>query len=358
MITSTHIQRKGDAALLSKELRPLFLRRSGFTLVELLVVIAIIGTLIGLLLPAIQAAREAARRSSCTNNMKQWALAMHSHHDAIKFFPYHAQRKNNPETNTSNASPLQRRTWVVSIWPYMEQLDLYSQWNLNDNYYGITLAVSGGQTNRSLIQVKVASYYCASDRPNARYATARTSMNDWGNFMARVNYSVNLGPSQAYVAGKRQAPFGISASGGVSIASYVPYRTKLSDVTDGTSKTLLLSELRFPPRDDVDDMRGCSQMEPWSGWFTAASPPNSGTDKDVSPFSGVSLCDGTIDPSLPCAPVSDNVSLKQYVPRSRHPGGVNTSFCDGSVTFVPNSIDPGVWQELSTMNSGNTAGDW
>lgn len=55
---------------------------AGFTLVELLVVIAIIGMLIGLLLPAIQAAREAARRSSCVNNLKQWGLAMHNHHDA------------------------------------------------------------------------------------------------------------------------------------------------------------------------------------------------------------------------------------------------------------------------------------
>lgn len=65
----------------------------GFTLVELLVVVAIIGTLAGLLLPAIQAAREASRQASCTNNLKQWVVAMHSHHDAIKCFPYFGQRK-------------------------------------------------------------------------------------------------------------------------------------------------------------------------------------------------------------------------------------------------------------------------
>lgn len=175
--------------------------------------------------------------------------------------------------------------------------------------------------------------------------------------MARGNYALNMGPSQGYVAGKRQAPFGISASGGLTMTTYVPYGTKISDVTDGTSKTLLMSELRFPPRDDADDMRGTPQMEPFTAWFTAAAPPNSGTDKDAT-INGVKLCDGSIDPSLPCGSVSDNFSLKQYIPRSRHRGGVVVALCDGSVTFIPNSIDPGAWQELSTMNSGNSVGGW
>jgi prepilin-type N-terminal cleavage/methylation domain-containing protein/prepilin-type processing-associated H-X9-DG protein len=321
-------------------------RTSGFTLVELLVVIAIISTLVGLLLPAVQMARESARRSSCTNNLKQWGLAMQSHHDAVRFFPYHAQRLNNPEVNTDPAwvqPSTQRRFFTVAVWPYLEALELYSKWNMSVNY--------SDSANPSLGQANLSVYFCPSDRPGAMYLTGSGAQ--WQ--FRRCNYLLNFGPTRAYVANAKTAPFGVKTAPAnlywYRTDWYVPYRSSLSSITDGTSKTLLMAEVRFPASDSstARDTRGSPSEA--TCYFTAAAPPNSGTDI-------TSLCG---DPDIPCSPApgpSQSLADYQHIARSRHPGGVSAVFCDGSVQFIPDSIDPGVWQELSTMNSGTSAGAW
>jgi prepilin-type N-terminal cleavage/methylation domain-containing protein/prepilin-type processing-associated H-X9-DG protein len=322
---------------------------NGFTLVELLVVIAIIGTLIGLLLPAVQAAREAARRSSCVNNLKQWGLAMHSHHDALKTFPYFAQRRNDPEVNTAGGYSA-RRTFVVSLWPYIEMADSYSKWNMNANYDSGTPAVGGGRANRELTKLPNSSYFCPSDKPGAqlRFRAANHGLyTQWG--MVRGNYLVNVGPTRYYVAG-RVAPFGMRSASNMS--DFIPFRTNLGGITDGSSNTLLMAEARFAPADEVDDHRTL-MLSDYGSFFTAAAPPNSGTDRFANPW-----CDGSLDPSMPCQTTGTNPADWQLIARSRHPGGVNAAFCDGAVKFVPDTIEPGVWQELSTMNSGNPVGAW
>src|ERR1700736_5486041 len=94
------------------------IRRLGFTLIELLLVISIIGVLIGLLLPAVQKVREAANRASCQNNLKQIGLASHTFHDVRSFFPCARVCRNS------------YATYAVLILPYMEQGNLYNQWDL------------------------------------------------------------------------------------------------------------------------------------------------------------------------------------------------------------------------------------
>ena len=124
-------------------------RRRGITLIELLVVIAIIAILIGLLMPAVQKVREAAARASCGNNLKQLGLAIHNYYDGHQTLP--------PSRLGS-----QYASWFVLILPYLEQGNLYNQWDINQTYYMQPTAVQTAQ---------VKLFYCPSRRspPRAEY---------------------------------------------------------------------------------------------------------------------------------------------------------------------------------------------
>jgi prepilin-type N-terminal cleavage/methylation domain-containing protein/prepilin-type processing-associated H-X9-DG protein len=311
----------------------------GFTLVELLVVIAIIGTLVGLLLPAIQAARESARLSQCTNNFKQWGLAMHNHHDATKYLPYGNNRcypLGSEATKSNNRN--QRRSFVVSLWPYLEQSDLFSAYDPNRAFYDQTTNASG-RSNQSLGNTPASHYYCPSDRPGAKIAADQY-------VRCRLNYVVNFGPNALFTAGA-VAPFGWDAANG-GYNNFVPYRKAFKDITDGTSKTLLMSETRVPQVDSSGDFRGDVLNEEAQLWFMALSTPNSGSDE-----TGNGKCDSTVRTYLPCSNGWSNVAAA----RSRHPNGVNAVMCDGSVRFFADSIQLSTWAALSTMNQGDTIGE-
>ena len=159
---------------------------------------------------------------------------------------------------------------------------------------------------------------------------------------SRSNYVTNYGPSIFY-ASERKAPFGWTASGGYT--NYIPYRSNFKDVTDGTSKTLLMSEIRVPPSDGTGDVRGTTMNDQGTPWFMAVATPNSGVDQTNTPGA---VCNNTETWDMPCS-VSGNVAVAA---RSRHTGGVNAVMCDGSVRFFADSIQLSTWAALSSMNGG------
>jgi prepilin-type N-terminal cleavage/methylation domain-containing protein len=158
-------------------------RRGGFTLIELLVVLAIIAILMGLLLPAVQRVREAANRISCANNLHQIGLGMHNYHDVYDSLP------------PARCSP-QGATWAVLIFPYLEQDNLYRDWDLGRTYYQQTDPARLGS---------LSIYFCPSRRTRATPPGASVfgdSPSDGPDNAANVpgalsDYAVNLGTEEA-----------------------------------------------------------------------------------------------------------------------------------------------------------------
>ena len=143
----------------------------GFTLIDLLVVIAIIGALVAILLPAVQSAREAARRSMCTNQLKQWSLAMLTYEDANKALPSIANRANPAGSEINGDGKTTYRGWVIALWPFIEQSELYDRWNFDRAYNDTGATPIGGMRNNTLSQQRLPAYYCPSDRPGAYHCT-------------------------------------------------------------------------------------------------------------------------------------------------------------------------------------------
>ncbi|UUO05268.1 DUF1559 domain-containing protein [Blastopirellula sp. J2-11] len=285
-------------------------KRFAFTLVELLVVIAIIGVLIALLLPAVQQAREAARRSQCNNNLKQWNLAFHNHSDVFKHFPVGRQ----------NGTFGPRRTWVVTAWPFVEQLALFDQYDLTKHFHESPHIVQSADTGLCANPVDI--YFCPSD------GGSRLWKGDvyW---RSRANYVVGFGDNAAANAALRSAPFKYNEK--------VDFR----DITDGTSNTMMISEIVKAAEDTNNDERGdIFNDDIAAAWFSTHSTPNSGVDS-------LRVCVNTA-PNPPC----DTGSTKKNSARSKHPGGVNVGFGDGSVRFISQTIDLATYQALGTTQGG------
>jgi prepilin-type N-terminal cleavage/methylation domain-containing protein/prepilin-type processing-associated H-X9-DG protein len=319
--------------------------RRGFTLIELLVVIAIIAVLIALLLPAVQAAREAARRAQCVNNLKQIGIAMHNYHDTVGTLP--------PGHRSSVCG-----TWQTFILPYIEGNAGYNAYNTFGRYLlpdgtknpDQTLRY-GGAANTTVTGMRLNTLSCPSDTPTKI-----------GN-VTEHNYAVNFGNAgffqelqtssqgQSYATPYYANGAWLGAPFSDSDPSYYPSRERtynLSSLIDGTSNTLMAAEVI---QSQDNSFRGYTWWGDAACFETWLAPNSLLPDVTQGYCPAGSIFPQVTAPNPPCMN-STGTQGPAYAARSRHPGGVNTTFCDGSVKFIKNSISLNIWRALST-SQGN-----
>ncbi len=277
--------------------------RSAFTLVELLVVIAIIGILVALLLPAIQAAREAARRTACLNNVTQLGLALHNYEFHFESLPPGVINDKGPIRNEPEGN---HTSWIVNILPYMEENALYQRY---DQAAGAYAAV-----NAPVRAAQIATLECPSE--------AGIFLNDTKSV---------AGSSYVGCHHDVEAPIDANNNGLLFLNSKIRY----SDIFDGSSKTILLSEAFLDPNN--------------LGWVsgTRATLRNTSTINKPFPKFGQNL-------QAAAEPTDQDKIGSLFVGGfgSYHPGGVNVNFADGSTRFISENIEPELLRQLGNRADG------
>lgn len=293
-------------------------RRSplGFTLVELLVVIAIIGVLVALLLPAVQQAREAARRMSCSNNLKQLALACHNYHDTFLELPTGSQ---------------QRIGWRISILPFIEQRNLTDKFNYSESFAGDQTT-----TNAVLLEDLVLdAFNCASSQPPQSYPW--NARHHQYHSYCGVNGAVNRSASSGADWGNCKQFYGYSCDNGT-----FGYNQKMTfaNVTDGTSNTLMIGEQSgYDP--GMEEWNSGLKQGYHGGWHGAGNSVVNANSTQTGIGGG--LAPIVYPPNSICSSGDRWVCGMAYVNscnyNSFHPGGVQFALVDGSVRFVPEVTD-------------------
>jgi len=324
--------------------------KRGFTLIELLVVIAIIGVLTALLMPAVQQAREAARRIQCINNLKQIGLASHNYIDTTRVLPFGQGQE-------------PAKTWFgwsahSMLLPYLDQAPIFNCINF-EIPDGSAPGVAENSTGQ---RVHISVFLCPSD-------TDRLTAVEGHN-----NYVGCTGSDPKMNDGITSGLFG--GMDGTGNGPYPSVTIGLQFVTDGLSQTVAYSERvkgiglfnndqgpdwMTPPGSVVriDNLPGnaegvylrCIASDPHSatvtlsGWYSPGSFWHIGT-----PYGG--RYNHVMPPNTWSCAGEHTDWAGAHTASSRHPGGVNVLFADGSVKSIKDAINRAVWRALGTKASG------
>jgi prepilin-type N-terminal cleavage/methylation domain-containing protein/prepilin-type processing-associated H-X9-DG protein len=328
-------------------------RMRGFTLIELLVVIAIIAILIALLLPAVQQAREAARRSTCKNNLKQIALALHDYQETYKVFPFGAASRANPGTNVDGVE--WRATGFIAILPFMEEKPLYDLYNPNWGTGG-SLDTSPGDNMQAafLAQTKLAKYNCPSS------TATNINENPRDGHLDNVDVGSTFASSYAFNSGRKYgtgynnywARY-FSTANRVMRGPFTPNSSNsFRDLKDGSSNVLMVAEAEQDDQatDPATCCGGDSSVLARRHVFWTEGDHHVMRSTEFPPFPTIGECVAKVGPA--------DWRECNYTFGGPHPGGVQVALCDGSARFVSENINLTVWRNLGTMADGAALGDF